>query len=87
MEIAYVTSKGQLVVPARLRRKYGIKPGTKICFIERDNEILFQPVTREYIRSVCGMLKSETSVTEELLKERARDKERGEAHLEKIGAR
>ena len=33
MEEAYVTSKGQLVVPARLRRKYGIKPGTKICFV------------------------------------------------------
>ena len=87
METAYVTSKGQLVVPARLRRKHGIKPGTKICFIERDSEILFQPVTREYIRSVCGMLKSETSATEELLKDRAREKEREEAKLEKLGAR
>ncbi len=87
METAYVTSKGQLVVPARLRRRYGIKPGTKICFIERNGEILFQPVTREYIRSVCGMLKSETSATEELLKERAKDKEREEAKVEKLGAR
>jgi len=83
METAQVTSKGQLVVPARLRRKYGIKPGTKVRFIERDNEILFQPVTREYIRSVCGMLKSETSATQELLKERAHDKEREEAKLER----
>lgn len=87
METAYVTSKGQLVVPARLRRKYGIKPGTKICFIERGDEIVFQPVTREYIRSVCGMLKSETSVTQELLRERARDKEREEVEPEKLGAR
>ncbi|MBI3622422.1 MAG: AbrB/MazE/SpoVT family DNA-binding domain-containing protein [Nitrospirae bacterium] len=83
MESAYVTSKGQLVVPARLRRRYGIKPGTKICFIERDHEILFQPVTREYIHSVCGLLSSDTSVTEELLKERAQDTEREEARLEK----
>jgi len=87
METAFVTSKGQLVIPARLRRRYGIKPGTKVCFIERENEILFQPVTKEYIRSVRGMLKSETSVTQELLKERARDKEREEAKLEKPGAR
>ena len=87
MEKAYVTSKGQLVIPARLRRRYGIKPGTKICFIERDQEILFQPVTKEYIRSVCGMLKSETSMTQELLKERAKDKEREEAKLEKFGSR
>lgn len=87
METAYVTSKGQLVVPARIRRRYGIKPGTKVRFIERDNEILFQPVTKEYIRSVCGMLRSETRVTQELLKERARDKEWEEAKLEKFGAR
>lgn len=63
-------------MPSRLRKKYGIKPGTKVCFIERDNEILFQPVTPEYIRSVCGILKSNTSVTQELLKERAKDKEK-----------
>jgi len=87
METAYVTSKGQLVIPARLRRRYGIKPGTKVCFVERDHEILFQPVTKEYTRSVCGMLKSDTSVTQELLKERARDKEREEAKLEKFRSR
>ncbi len=87
MDTAHVTSKGQLVVPARLRRKYGIKPGTKICFIERDGEIVFQPVTREYIRSVRGMLKSDTSATEELLRERAKDREREEAKVEKLGAR
>jgi len=83
METSYVTSKGQLVVPSKLRRKYGIKPGTKIRFIERDSEIILQPVTKEYIRSVCGMLKSETPIVDELLKERAQDKEREEAELEK----
>jgi len=87
MEEAYITSKGQLVVPARLRRKYGIKPGTKICFVERDHEIIFQPVTKEYIRSVCGMLKSDTSMTKALLEERARDKEREEAKFEKLRSR
>lgn len=87
METAYVSSKGQLVIPAKIRRRYGIKPGTKVCFIERGGELLFQPVTKDYIRSACGMLKSDTSVTEELLKERAKDKEREEAKLEKLGAR
>ena len=76
MDVVQVTSKGQLVVPARLRRKYGIRPGTKIRFVERDNEIVFQPLTRDYIRGVCGMLRSDTSATQELLKERARDRER-----------
>jgi AbrB family looped-hinge helix DNA binding protein len=86
MESAYVTTKGQLVIPARIRRKLGIKPGTKVCFVEREGEILFQPVTKEYIRSVCGMLKSPTSVTQELLADRKKDKEREEAKLEKLSA-
>ena len=87
METAYVTSKGQLVVPVRLRRRYGIKPGTKVVFIEQGDQILIQPVTKEYIRSVCGVLRSETPVTKALLKERAKDKEREEAKFEKLGSR
>jgi AbrB family looped-hinge helix DNA binding protein len=79
LETSYVTSKGQMVIPARLRRRYGIKTGTKIRFVERDHEILFQPVTREFIRSLCGVLRSDTSVTEELLQERGRDRQREDA--------
>jgi len=86
MEAAYVTTKGQLVIPAKIRRKLGIKPGTKVCFVEREGEILFQPVTKDYIRSVCGMLKNATSVTQELLIDRKKDKEREEARIEKLGA-
>ena len=86
MDSAYVTTKGQLVIPARIRRKLGIKQGTKVCFVERGDEILFQPVTKEYIRSVCDMLKSTTSVTQELLTDRKKDKEREETKLEKLSA-
>jgi len=87
MDTAYVRSTGRLVVPARLRRTHGIKPGTKICFIEWNDEILFRPITPHYIRSVCGMLKSKTPATQELLKERAREKKREEASLKKLRAR
>ncbi len=87
METASVTSKGQLVIPVRLRRKYGIKPGTKVLFVERDQEILIQPVTKEHVRSVCGLLTSKTSATQALLKERAKDKEREEAKFARRGSR
>ena len=87
MDTAYVTSKGRLVVPARLRRTHGIKPGTKICFIESDGEILFRPVTWHYIRSVWGFLRSWTSATQELLKERAKEKRREETKLRKFAGR
>ena len=48
------------MIPAGIRRKLDIKPDTKVCFIERGSEILFQPLTKQYIRSVCGMLKGTT---------------------------
>ena len=81
MDSVYVTTRGRIVIPARLRRKLGIKPGTKVCFIEHGSDILFQPVTKEYVRSVCGMLKDTTSATAELLIERKKDREREQAKL------
>jgi len=54
--------------------------------VERGDEILFQPVTREYVRGVSGMLASSSSVAEELLSERARDTHK-EGRLEKLGPR
>ena len=79
MDSVYVTTRGRIVIPARLRRKLGIKPGTKVCFIEHGSEILFQPLTRQYIRSICGILKDTTSATVELLIERKKDREREQA--------
>jgi AbrB family looped-hinge helix DNA binding protein len=66
MDSVYVTTRGRIVIPVRLRQKLGIKPGMKVCFIERGGDILFQPITKQYIRSLCGMLKSATSVKSEL---------------------
>jgi AbrB family looped-hinge helix DNA binding protein len=83
METAYVNSKGQIVIPFKIRRKLGVKPGTKICFVERDHEVLFQASTKKYIRSLCGMLKSTKLVTTDLLKERRLDKQREEKSAER----
>jgi AbrB family looped-hinge helix DNA binding protein len=79
METAYVTSKGQLVVPSRIRRRFGIKPGTRVNFVEEDGRLIFQPVTREYIDSFCGVFKlkpGEKSVVQEHLAERHAERAR-----------
>ena len=77
MNTAYVTSKGQLVVPSHIRRRYGIKPGTRINFVEEGDRIIFQPVTKEYINSFCGIFKlkpGEKSMVQELIEERRAEK-------------
>ena len=79
MNSAYVTSKGQLVVPSRIRRRFGIKPGTRINFVEEGERIIFQPVTREYISSFRGIYKQkpgEKSIVQELIEERRAEKEK-----------
>jgi AbrB family looped-hinge helix DNA binding protein len=54
---ATFTSKGQLVVPAELRRKHGIEPGTRVKFLEDEfGRIILQPITEQYIDRVMGCL-------------------------------
>lgn len=45
METGIVTVKGQVVIPAPLRRRLGIKRGTLVSFLEEDGHIVVQPVT------------------------------------------
>lgn len=39
MELAKVTSKGQITIPIEIRKKLGIKSGDKILFIEEAGKI------------------------------------------------
>jgi len=51
------TSKGQLVIPAELRRKHKIEAGTKVKILEDQfGRIVLQPLTVEYIDRVRGLL-------------------------------
>lgn len=73
-ETSIVTSKGQLVIPARLRRRFGIKKGTVISFVEDDGRMIVQPVTREFVRSLRGSLEGKPSALDVLLRERKRER-------------
>ena len=48
-------------------------------FIEHGSEILLQPLSKQYIHSICGILKDTTSATAELLLDRKKDREREQA--------
>jgi AbrB family looped-hinge helix DNA binding protein len=54
---AIFTSKGQLVIPAALRRKHGISAGTRVKILEDQfGRIVLQPVTEDYVDRVMGSL-------------------------------
>jgi AbrB family looped-hinge helix DNA binding protein len=73
-KVSTVTTKGQLVIPAKLRRKYSINAGTQVAFLEQENRLVLQPLTPEFIRNLRGFLKSEPSALKVLLEDRKRER-------------
>ena len=57
MKFATVSSKGQIVIPAELRRKHRIKPGSKVAGIEDEGRISIIPLPDDPIESSFGMFK------------------------------
>lgn len=43
-ETATVTSKSMVTIPSSIRRKYGIKNGDKVQFVEVDGAVMMIPV-------------------------------------------
>ena len=69
------TTKGKILIPALLRRKYGIKKGTRIHVSEENGRIILRPITPDLVRRLRGSLKG-SGILQSLMTERARDLER-----------
>lgn len=63
-------SKGQIVIPAELRKKYQIEPGSELQIMEYGGIIYLIPPVEDPIKEACGILPSKPSLSEKLLKER-----------------
>ena len=75
MGTSIVTSKGQVVIPSKLRRKYGIKNGTRIHFYEVNGEMRIVPVTPELIDKNIGLLGTKGKLMRALLEDKKRERE------------
>lgn len=74
MTTTKVSSKGQVVIPAEIRKRLGIRKGQQLIVETQGDAIVLRPATKAYFASLAGILKGEKSLTAELLAERARDK-------------
>lgn len=75
MDKAVVTVKGQVVIPSRLRRRFGIKKGTQVYLYEKNGEIIIKPITDEYIRGMAGMIGTKGRLLKFLMEEKAKERE------------
>lgn len=74
METSIVTVKGQVVIPSKIRKKYGIKNGTRIHFSDEGKEIKMVPVTPEMIESNFGFLGTKGKLLKSLMEEKKRER-------------
>jgi AbrB family looped-hinge helix DNA binding protein len=75
MNTGYVTSKGQLVIPSKLRKKFGIKEGTRVNFFEEKDGIKIVPITHEVIEANKGFLKTHGNFLKALMDEKKKERE------------
>lgn len=76
MTTAVVTTKGQIVIPSKMRKHLNIKKGTKVYIEERGDELVIKPVNSEYFEKIAGVLQGKSNLTKALLKEREEDLKR-----------
>ncbi len=74
MQSSTLTSKGQVTIPAELRRLQGLKPGDRVAFVVENGQVLLVRAA-DCIETAFGLIHAETSVslehTERVIRERA----------------
>ena len=85
META-ITIKGQVVIPAKIRRRLGITKGTKFYVEDREGEIILRPLNKEYFQKMSGILKG-GGLVKALEETRAEDLKREERSDIRKGSR
>lgn len=86
VKLSAVQEKGQVTIPAEIRRKLGLKKGDLVAFVETDQGVLIRPqeVIAVDILDRMGRILKEKGVTLEELMEDGREM-RGELLKEEYG--
>ena len=75
---AVISSKGQIVIPANLRKRYGLQEGTTVVFQEERGRLVLEPNTYQAIYALQGSLREfplEADLEEERRAARERENE------------
>jgi AbrB family looped-hinge helix DNA binding protein len=80
-----ISNKGWVVIPADLRKKYNLMPGTEVVIVDYGGVLAIVPAMKDPVKQGYGMLKGGPSLTQALLKERAAERKREEAKIKKHG--
>ena len=62
-----ISNKGGVVIPAELRKKYGLKPGSQLCVVDYGGVLSLVPAFEDAVQQAAGMLKGAGPLTKILL--------------------
>ena len=62
MHSSTVTTKGQITIPAIIRKQFGLQVGTKVSFVVENEKIIVQPVP-DKIEDGFGLVSCTRSVS------------------------
>lgn len=71
-----ISNKGWVVIPAELRKKYNLQPGTEVIIVDYGGVLSIIPALHNPIKQGRGALKGLPSLTRDLLQERKKEKSR-----------
>jgi AbrB family looped-hinge helix DNA binding protein len=71
-----ISNKGWVVIPAELRKKYNLQPGTEVIIVDYGGVLSIVPALHSPIKQGRGLLKGVPSLTKDLLQERKKEKSR-----------
>lgn len=74
MTVHSISNKGWVVIPAELRKKYALEPGTEVRIVDYGGVLAIIPAMREPVQEAAGMLKSGKKLTDLLLEEHRRER-------------
>ena len=74
MSVLNVSAKGAIVIPSPLRKKYKIKPSTKVEIVDTEEGLLIVPIPENVIDYLYGCLKDEKFLLQDLKEEKEKEK-------------
>jgi AbrB family looped-hinge helix DNA binding protein len=72
-----LSQKGWVVIPAPMRKKYGLKPGAALQVVDYGGVLAIVPAFKDPVKQGAGMLKGDDSLTQVVVEEHKRDLKRG----------
>ncbi len=77
MQISTITTKGQITIPAALRKRLGLQQGDEVAFIIENGKVVLMPVEKN-IEAAFGLVKASRTVSLEAMEKAIRKRADGD---------